>query len=105
MAVDMNDLSQDDARSIIAANCQYLEGRWKVTINPIIVCYKNEYKKTYEDGYPLIHPAHSTWAKAYDSNQLLPSLPIINSPVPSEVKESGQISFPGLSLTESTMDR
>jgi hypothetical protein len=43
MAVSLDDLSQDDSRSIIAANCQYLEDRWKVTINPIIVCYKNEY--------------------------------------------------------------
>jgi hypothetical protein len=45
MAVDLKDLSQDDARSIIAGNCEYLEDRWKITINPILVCYKNEYKK------------------------------------------------------------
>jgi hypothetical protein len=82
MAVDLNDLSQDDARSIIAGNCQYLEDRWKITINPILVCYKNEYKKETEDGYALIHPMHSTWAKAYDSDQLLPLLPIMNSPIP-----------------------
>jgi hypothetical protein len=71
MAVDLNDLSQDDARSIIAGNCQYLEDRWKVTINPILVCYKNEFYKDYRnpnDRYPLIHPSHSTWAKAKNSN-------------------------------------
>jgi hypothetical protein len=89
MAVDLNDLSQDDARSIIAGNCQYLEDRWKITINPILVCYKNEYKKEREDGYALIHPMHSTWAKAYDSDQLLPLLPIMNSPIPDQVKEGG----------------
>ena len=106
MAVDLDDLDQDDARSIIAGNCRYLEDRWKVTINPIIVCYKNEYKKMADDGLPVIHPSHSTWAKAYDSNQLLPTLPINNSPIPSEVKESGQIIFPGISGTnETALDR
>ena len=105
MAVDLKDLSQDDARSIIAGNCEYLEDRWKVTINPIIVCYKNEYVKTSKDEYPLIHPNHSTWSKAYESSQMLPSLPIANSPVPNEVKESGQISFPGLNNNESELDR
>jgi len=68
MAVDLKDLSQDDARSIIAGNCEYLEDRWKITINPMLVCYKNEYKKYTNDELPLIHPTHSTWAKAYDSN-------------------------------------
>ena len=105
MAVDLKDLSQDDARSIIAGNCEYLEDRWKVTINPIIVCYKNEYVKTSEDKYPLIHPSHSTWSKAYESSQMLPSLPIANSPVPNEVKESGQISFPGLNNDNTELDR
>ena len=105
MAVDLKDLSQDDARSIIAGNCEYLEDRWKVTINPIIVCYKNEYVKTFEDGLPLIDSSHSTWSKAYESSQMLPSLPIANSPVPNEVKESGQISFPGLNNNETELDR
>lgn len=102
LAVSMDDLSQDDARSIIAANCKYLEDRWKVTINPILVCYKNEYKKTTNDGLPLISPSHSTWAKAYDSNQLLPTLPIINSPIPDKVKESGQIQLPGMAVNNGT---
>ena len=112
MAVDLKDLSQDDARSIIAGNCEYLEDRWKVTINPILVCYKNEYKKYTQDDYPLIHPSHSTWAKAYGSDQLLPPLPIVNSPVPTQVKESGQITFPGISInptngeiSETNLDR
>ena len=98
MAVDLKDLSQDDARSLIAGNCEYLEDRWKITINPILVCYKNEYKKNTLTSGPLISPANSTWAKAYDSNQLLPSLPIVNSPIPDQVKESGQIKFPGIAL-------
>ena len=68
MAVDLKDLSQDDARSIIAGNCEYLEDRWKITINPILVCYKNEYKKSTLTPGPLISPANYTWAKAYNSN-------------------------------------
>ena len=111
MAVDLKDLSQDDARSIIAGNCEYLEDRWKVTINPILVCYKNEYKKSALTPGPLISPANSTWAKAYNSNQMLPTLPIINSPIPDQVKESGQIKFPGIALdpnnsvSETSLDR
>jgi len=52
-------LSQDDSRSIIAANCQYLEDKWLISINPILVCYKNE-----------------IW------NNNKPKLPVMNSPVP-----------------------
>ena len=105
MAVDLKDLSQDDARSLIAGNCEYLEDRWKVTINPILVCYKNEYKKTHEDNLPLISPAHSTWSKAFESNQLLPPLPITNSPIPDQVKEKGGIDFPGVNENETELDR
>ena len=77
-AVCLDELSQDDSRSIIAANCQYLEDRWKVTINPILVCYKNEYEK--KNSGILIRPENSTWAKSYDGSSLLPPLPIYNSP-------------------------
>lgn len=86
MAVDIDDLSQDDSRSIISANCQYLEDRWKVTINPILVCYKNEYRSGLSD---------STWAYAKDSFQRLPTLPIYNSPIPDQVLSAGGIDFPG----------
>lgn len=90
MAVSLDDLSQDDSRSIIAANCQYLEDRWKVTINPILVCYKNEYQRKFPGA--LIN---STWAKAKDSSQMLPTLPIYNSPIPDQVLSAGGIDFPG----------
>ena len=65
-AVDLNSLNQDDSRSIIAANCQYVEDRWKITINPIIVCYKNE--------------------KPWNNNK--PRLPIMNSPIPAKTYET-----------------
>lgn len=93
MAVSLDDLSQDDSRSIIAANCQYLEDRWKVTINPILVCYKNEYQRKFSEA--LIQPQNSTWAKAKDSSQMLPTLPIYNSPIPDQVLSAGGIDFPG----------
>ena len=94
MAVSLDDLSQDDSRSIISANCKYLEDRWKITINPILVCYKNEYQKKVQGS--LIQPLNSTWAKAKDSSQMLPPLPIYNSPIPDQVLSSGGIDFPGV---------
>lgn len=93
MAVSLDDLSQDDSRSIIAANCQYLEDRWKVTINPILVCYKNEYQNKFSG--PLIQPKNSTWASAKNSSQLLPPFSIYNSPIPDQVLAAGSIDFPG----------
>ena len=41
-AVDMDSLSQDLATSVIKANCRYLEDKWLVSINPIVITYKNE---------------------------------------------------------------
>ena len=129
MAADIDDFPLDDtdklrideqnqnnnifgARALIAGNMRYLEDRWKVTINPILVCYKNEYKKSSSTPGPLISKDNSTWAKAYNSDQKLPSLLIYNSPIPDEVKESGQIKFPGIALdpnnsnvSETSLDR
>jgi hypothetical protein len=92
-AVNMDDLSQDDARSVIAANCQYLEDRWKITINPILVCYKNEYSRNVNG--PLIQPDNSTWTYNYDKSQKLPNFAIYNSPIPDSIKTKGTIEFPG----------
>lgn len=94
-AVDIDDLSQDDSRSIIAANCQYLEDRWKVNINPILVCYKNEYIKKFQGA--LVRPQNSTWWWNKDISQALPTLPIYNSPIPDQVLSAGEIDFPGAS--------
>ena len=47
-AIDVDSLSQDLATSVIKANCRYLEDKWLVSINPIIITYKNEL------GYDLI---------------------------------------------------
>ena len=90
-AVDLNDLDPDNARSVISANCQYLEDKWRININPIIVCYKNE-----------------DWT---DSNK--PKLPLMNSPIPDKAYEKiinagGNVEIPkvltDLNYTESDYD-
>ena len=69
-AVDLNELPQDDSRSIIAANCHYIENKWKITINPILACYKNE----------------SNW-----TSPNRPKLPLMNSPIPDVIYENGGV--------------
>ena len=64
-AVTLDELSTEDSRSIIAANCNYTEDKWRITINPILVYYKNE----------------SDWNKD-SNNKIKPKLPIMNSPIP-----------------------
>ena len=83
-AIDLNDLRQDDARSLIASNCQYLEDRWKITINPILVCYKNEYiiKPNYIEGFAQLTNSNSDWPDRHK-----PKLPVYNSPIPDESYE------------------
>ena len=69
-------------RSIIGANCEYLEDRWKIQINPIIVCYKNEYNVNNYVGYRL-NEKNSTW-----TSKNRPRLTLKNSPVPKKALES-----------------
>lgn len=80
-AISLDDLSQDDSRSIITANCKYLEDRWKVTINPILICYKNEYSRKISGL--LTQPANSTWTSV---NR--PKLPVMNSPIPDKAYQT-----------------
>ena len=44
-AIDVDSLSSELATSVIKANCRYLEDKWLVSINPIVVTYKNEVNK------------------------------------------------------------
>ena len=41
-AIDVDSLNQELATSVIKANCRYLEDKWLVSINPIVVTYKNK---------------------------------------------------------------
>lgn len=86
-AHDLNDLNSEDARSLIVANCQYLEDRWKITINPILVCYKNEGQIWKKDG-------KSNW-----TNPNRPPLTIMNSPIPNDARiqiqrDEGNVEIP-----------
>ena len=85
-AINKDKQSQDTARSLIASNCQYLEDRWKVSINPILICYKNEY--TQKISGKLIQNDNSTW----DNGK--PPLTIYNSEIPKDVLDT---------ITESTL--
>lgn len=63
----------ENARELVAANCKYMEDRWRVSINPIVVCYRNEYERTGVDPYS----GPSLW-----KSPNRPPLPVFNSPLP-----------------------
>ena len=91
LAVDQDSLSQDDARSVIAANCRYLEDKWRVTINPLLVCYKNEYTRKVSGA--LVQSINSTWANAKNGGKL-PPFAIYNSPIPDQILAKDEIEVP-----------
>ena len=49
-AIDVDSLSQELATSVVKANCRYLEDKWLVSINPIVITYKNELEYELIDG-------------------------------------------------------
>lgn len=92
-AINIDDLPQDTASSVIRGNCQYLEDRWKVSINPLLICYKNEYNRRIPGA--LCQPENSTWPNAAESSKTkLPPITLKNTSLPSIIRESGQIDFP-----------
>ena len=102
-AVDIdNDLSRvtekdSGCRGLIAGNMTYLEDKWKITINPILVCYKNEYTRRFAGT--LTTPVNSTWTKSVEG-AYLPNLTIYNSPIPDKILAQGEIKFPNTSTGE-----
>lgn len=76
----------EGARAIIASNCKYQEDRWRVVINPIVICFRNEYNmdNLAEQG---LSPRNSLWT---DPNR--PPLPVFNSPLP--LDDEGNRIFP-----------
>lgn len=100
MAVDLDDQvdttnSAFGGRGLIASNMRYQEDRWKVQINPLLITYKNEYKRP--EGSTsglLITPNNSTWAFANDNKTRLPKLSIYNSPIPDDIISKGVINMP-----------
>ena len=82
-AIDVDSLSSELATSVIKANCRYLEDKWLVSINPIVITYKNEVDKITaaaagesmfsKDAYGIYK--YSTWvASGADSNKKLPPI-------------------------------
>ena len=91
-AINIDNLSQDMASSIIRGNCQYLEDRWRVSINPLLICYKNEYTRNVEGA--LCQPENSTWCKAKGRSTKLPPITIANTTWPDTIKETGKVDYP-----------
>ena len=80
-AIDVDSLSSELATSIIKANCRYLEDKWLISINPIIVTYKNEFKKP-DPGESMFSKndigvyKYSSWVENQDGTALLPPINI-----------------------------
>lgn len=97
-AIDVDSLSQDLATSVIKANCRYLEDKWLVSINPIIVTYKNEIDKSkVEPGTSMFSKdeygiyKYSTWVKG-ENGSILPPINIHGTKM--EETLDGNIQFP-----------
>ena len=97
-AIDVDSLSQDLATSVIKANCRYLEDKWLVSINPIIVTYKNEIDKSkVEPGTSMFSKdafgvyKYSSWVKGQNGS-LLPPINIQGTKM--EETSGSNIEFP-----------
>lgn len=104
-AVDVDDQTDTSAssfggRGLMASNMRYLEDRWKVQINPLLITYKNEYERR-DSTKALCTPENSTWKDGAGTRlgDKLPPLPLYNSPIPDAVKERGEIAIPGQSYS------
>lgn len=107
-AIDIDDQPDTSAssfggRGLMASNMRYLEDRWKVQINPLLITYKNEYERR-DSTKALCTPENSTWKDGAGTREgdKLPPLPLYNSPIPEVVKERGEIAIPGYSSSTST---
>lgn len=104
-AIDVDDQLDTSAssfggRGLMASNMRYLEDRWKVQINPLLITYKNEYERR-DSTKALCIPENSTWKDGAGTRagDKLPPLPLYNSPIPDVVKERGEIAIPGYSYS------
>lgn len=107
-AIDVDDQPDTSAssfggRGLMASNMRYLEDRWKVQINPLLITYKNEYERR-DSTKALCTPENSTWKDGAGTRagDKLPPLPLYNSPIPEVVKEKGEIAIPGYSSSALT---
>ena len=100
-AIDVDTLDQDIATSVIKANCRYLEDKWLVSINPIIVTYKNEIDKTLvEPGTSMFSKdalgvyRYSSWVYNHERSAKLPPINIQGTKM--EETLGNQIQFPNI---------
>ena len=102
-AIDVDSLNQELATSVIKANCRYLEDKWLVSINPIIVTYKNEVdkNKALQEGKSMFSKdaygvyKYSTWVKSFKNNSLLPPINISGTKMKEKLEKLGNdIEFP-----------
>ena len=107
-AIDVDDQPDTSAssfggRGLMASNMRYLEDRWKVQINPLLITYKNEYERR-DSTKALCTPENSTWKDGAGTREgdKLPPLPLYNSPIPEVVKERGEIAIPGYSSSSTS---
>lgn len=109
-AIDVDELSQDIATSVIKANCRYLEDKWLISINPIVVTYKNEVDKnaaTFEGLSMFTKDAlgiykYSTWVNTHTDGKFAgKKLPPINiQGTKLEATLGGTIEIPGAKADE-----
>ncbi len=106
-AISIDSLNQELATSIIKANCHYLEDKWLISINPIVVTYKNELGPNENDLFEEIEIQgsgkfiknkygiykYSTWVKSYNNDSLLPPINIQGTKLKENLGTS--IEFPG----------
>ena len=98
-AFDVDELNQDLATSVIKANCRYLEDKWLVSINPIVVTYKNEFnvQQARAEGKSIFSKTdgeydYSSWVYAADGVSKLPPINIQGTKL--EQKLGVNIQFP-----------
>ena len=99
-AIDVDSLNQDFATSVIKANCRYLEDKWLISINPIVVTYKNEIDKSkVEPGTSMFSKdafgvyKYSTWVANYNETTKLPPINIQGTKLQETLDTA--IEFPG----------
>ena len=104
-AIDVDSLNQDLATSVIKANCRYLEDKWLVSINPIVVTYKNEIDKSkVELGTSMFSKdvfgiyKYSTWVNNYEKTSKLPPINIQGTKM--EKTLGAQIQIPNIETGE-----
>lgn len=94
-AVNLDSLDPEKASSLIRGNCRYLEDKWRVSINPLLVVYKNEYTKRTQTG-SLFEDVNSNWKPGVTTGEVkIPPITLYNTNIPKAIRLNGSVEFPG----------